>query len=140
MLGHFRDFDAAERLHGRAETLSSAARGCGWSVPACFISEDRYEEAGGVRGPLCGPWYRPAVQETAHLLQLLDRDEEAVCLLSDAAERIRAARWWPRLGVLQAEIGRHADAWQSWDRFDQLSPLLDGRTPLAGGSAVGHGL
>ena len=80
------------------------------------------------------PWYRPAVQETAHLLQLLDRDEEAVCLLSDAAERIESSPLVAQLGVLQAEIGRHADAWQSWDRFDQLSPLLDaqGRRWLAG--------
>ena len=71
------------------------------------------------------PWYRPAVQQMAHLLQLLDRDEEAVDLLTEAVDRIESCSVVAQLGVLQAEMKRHADSRRTWERFVETAPLID---------------
>ncbi|MHB1559833.1 MAG: C39 family peptidase, partial [Isosphaeraceae bacterium] len=129
VLGHFRDFDAAEQWLARAE---DAAPGEPWLLvqrAALFEMEDRYDEAldASRRSLEIRPWYRPAVQQRAHLLQLLDRDEDAVALLTEAADRIESASLVAQLGVLQAEMGRHADARRTWERMASF-PLIDDRT------------
>ncbi len=129
VLGHFRDFDAAELWLARAE---DAAPGDPWLLvqrAGLFEMEDRCDEAldASRRSLEIRPWYRPAVQQRAHLLQLLDRDDEAVALLTEAADRIESAAVVAQLGVLQAEMGRHADARRTWDRMASL-PLIDEKT------------
>ncbi len=49
-------------------------------------------------------------------------------LLSEAAERIESSALAAQLGVLQAEMDRHAEARQTWDRFAEKFPLIDDRT------------
>ncbi len=130
VLGQFRDFDAAESWLARAE---EAAPGFPWLLvqrSGLFAMEDRYDDAlAASRAALDGrPWYRPAVQQTAQLLQLLDRDEEAEALLAAAIDRIDSSGLVAQLGVLQGEMGRHAEARRTWDRFAETFPLIDSRT------------
>lgn len=136
ILGRLRDFDAAESWLARAEQVAPGRPWLWVERADLFELEDRYGDAlAAARQALAiRPWYPPAVQVTAHLLQLLDRDEEALSLLTEAVERIESSPLAAQLGVLQSEMGRYADASRTWDRFVELSPLLDerGRQWLAG--------
>ena len=127
VLGHLRDFDAAESWFARAEQVAPDRA---WIlVERADLSqlEDRYDEAlAAAREALAvRPWYLPAVHNAAHLLQLFDRDHEAAEFLTEAVERIESSPLVALLGVLQAEMGRHANARRTWDRFAEVSPLLD---------------
>jgi tetratricopeptide (TPR) repeat protein len=130
VLGQFRDFDAAESWLARAEDAAPARPWLLVQRSNLYEMEDRYDEAlDSARAALARrPWYRPAVQQAAHLLQLLDRDAEAVALLAEAVERIEGSAVAAQLGGLQAELGRHAEAMATWDRFAAMSPMIDGPT------------
>lgn len=95
----------------------------------CFLLEkqDRYAEglAAARRALELRPWYRPGVQHAAHMLQLLDRDAEALDLQEEAAGRLQSGPVVMQLAMLQTELGRHADARQTWDRLAGLSPLAE---------------
>ena len=69
------------------------------------------------------PLFRPAVQAAGHLLLVLDRDREALDLLTEAGERLECAAVVSQLAALQDELGRHEDARRSYERFGELSPL-----------------
>jgi tetratricopeptide (TPR) repeat protein len=127
VLARFRDFDAAETYLRRAEeTCPEQPWTC---MERAFVMEleDRYEEslAAERRALELRPWYRPAVQAAAHTLQLLDRDREGLELLQQAAERMESGLILAQLAALQAELGHHRDAQQSYERFAELSPLLE---------------
>jgi len=129
VLGRFRDFDASESYLSRAEEVCPNQP---WTcIERAFLLEleDRYEEslAASRRALELQPWYRPAVQAVAHTLQLLDRDKEALELLSQAAERIESGPVLAQLAVLQGELGHYHDAQRSYARFAELSPLLEKR-------------
>ncbi len=130
VLGHFRDFDAAEAWLARADEVSPRSPWLLVQRASLLAMEDRYDDAlSAAREALeRRPWYRSAVQQAAHLLQLLDRDEEAESLLAVAAEKIESSGLVAQLGVLQAEMGRHAEARRTWDRFADTFPLIDART------------
>ena len=127
VLGHLRDFDAAESWLARAEAVAPEQVWLLVQRSNLFEMDDRYDEAlaSSREAPARRPWYRPAVQQVVHFLQLLDRDEEAVALLTEAVERIESAAVVAQLGVLQAEMKRHADARRTWERFVATAPLLD---------------
>ena len=129
-LGGLRDFDAAEGYLTEAERI---APGRAWlRVERASLCElkDLYDDAlAAAREALVlWPWYRPAVQATAHYLQLLDREAEAVDFLVEASGRVGNGLIMAQLANLQLEIGRHADAMCSLDRFADLSPLIDDPT------------
>ena len=130
VLGQFRDFDAAESWLARADEVSPGSPWLLVQRASLLAMEDRYDDAlAAAREALeRRPWYRSAVQQAAHLLQLLDRDEEAESLLAVAAEKIESSGVVAQLGVLQAEMGRHAEARRTWDRFADTFPLIDTRT------------
>ncbi|HEY7310169.1 MAG TPA: tetratricopeptide repeat protein [Gemmataceae bacterium] len=127
VLGRFRDFDAAELYLRRAEEISPNQP---WTcLERAFLLEleDRYEEAlAATRRALeLRPWYRPAVQTAAHTLELLDRDREALELLTEGVERIESGLLLAQLATLQSELGNHRDALRSYERFAELSPLME---------------
>jgi tetratricopeptide (TPR) repeat protein len=127
VLGRFRDFDAAEAYLQRAEQVCPDQP---WTcLERAFLLEleDRYEEslAASRRALELRPWYRPAVQAASHELQLLDRDREALELLTEGAERIESGLILAQLATLQSELGHHQDARRSFERFAELSPLME---------------
>jgi tetratricopeptide (TPR) repeat protein len=129
-LGHLRDFDAADAWLARAEQTRPE-----WpwvQIERCSLleMEDRYDEAlAAARFSLeLRPWYRPGVQAVARMLQLLHRDQEAIALLIEAADRLENGPIVAQLATLQAEIGHHEDSRRSYDRYAELSPLLDRHT------------
>jgi tetratricopeptide (TPR) repeat protein len=81
--------------------------------------EDRYPDA--LRAAQMAleihPWYRPAVQSVAHMLQLLDRDGEAMKLLEEANRRIESGAVAAQLTAAQMESQDYDGATQSLDRF-----------------------
>lgn len=127
VLGLLRDFDAAEGWLARAEALAPQ-RPWPW-IERCSLLEleDRYEEslAAARRALELRPWYRPGVQAVAHVLQLLGRDRPALDLLAEAAGRLESTLVLHQLAALQDELGHHADARRTYDRFAELAVLIE---------------
>jgi cellulose synthase operon protein C len=127
ILGHLRDFDAAESWMARAERGAPDRPWLQVERAHLLELEDRYEESlEAARESLrLKPWFRPGAQATAHALQLLEREDEAVALLVEAVERIESGPLLAQLALLQSEMGKHADARRTLDRFDETCPLMD---------------
>lgn len=142
---HLRDFDVAEELLAQAEALEPE-RPWLWIERASVLElEDRYEEAltAARRSLELHPWYRPGVQDVANGLQLLDRDREALALLTEAAARLESSGVLAQLTLLQTELELFEEARRSLDRFAELSPLMEPEVErwLAGRRAdVAYGL
>jgi tetratricopeptide (TPR) repeat protein len=125
--GLLRDFDIAERWLERAEELDAGNPWICIERAGVLEQEDRYPDA--LRAAQMAleihPWYRPAVQSVAHMLQLLDRDGEAMELLEEANRRIESGPVAAQLTAAQMESQDYDGAAQSLDRFVELSPLLE---------------
>ncbi|HSZ57878.1 MAG TPA: tetratricopeptide repeat protein [Tepidisphaeraceae bacterium] len=122
----FRDFQEATRLLDRAENLATKA----WILverAALLERQDRYAEslATARRALELHPWHRPAVQAAAHLLQLIDRDDEALALLKTATTHTESVTVTLQLASLQTELRLYEDARQSFERAVELAPLAD---------------
>jgi tetratricopeptide (TPR) repeat protein len=125
--GGLRDFDAAEALLGRAEAGGHDPVWAAVIRARILEMEDRYAEA---EAPLrraleLRPLYRPAVQQLAHLLQLLDRDADALALLRAAAAVMESGPVCSQLAALETELGLHAEARETVERVAALSPLVE---------------
>jgi tetratricopeptide (TPR) repeat protein len=123
----FRDFETAEVWLARAGELCPDST---WiEVDRAFVleQEDQYEEAlaAARRSMQIQPWYYPAVAAAAHLLQLLDRDQESLRLLTDACGRLESAALYAQLAALQEELGLHAVSAQSLESFAAHAPLME---------------
>ncbi len=129
-LGRLRDFDAAESYLAEAERIAPDRAWILVERAELLEMEDRYQDAmaAACEALALRPWYRPAVQAKAHLLQLLDREEEAAEFLAEASRRLASGPIAAYLATVQGELGRHAEAMQSLDRFASLSPLIDAPT------------
>jgi tetratricopeptide (TPR) repeat protein len=127
VLGWLRDFEYAEAWLERAEVLAPDKPWLWIERCALMEREDRYEEAlAAARESLeLRPWYRPGVQAVAHLLELLDRDTEALELLKEATTKIQSGPVMAQLAVLQTELGQYEDARESWEKVAGLSPLME---------------
>ena len=128
-LARLRDFDAAESWLARADRISTNRAWLLVERADVYELEDRYDDAlAAAREALAHkPWYRPAVQTVARLLELLDRQPEAVELLAEASERIESAMLLAQQGALEDDLGRHADARRTWDRLVSTAPLIERR-------------
>jgi tetratricopeptide (TPR) repeat protein len=129
-LGGLRDFDAAESALDEAERVAPGRAWLRVERSSLFEMEDRYDDAlAAAREALAlRPWYIPAVQATAGLLQLRDREAEAADLLAEASDRLTSAAVAALLSNIQFELGRFEDATRSLDRFAALTPLIDAPT------------
>ena len=101
-----RDFSTAEVLLDRAVKLApkkSYPRLCRASL---LQYEDRYAEALAVAREVmrADPDYHQAVECASHLLTLLDRDQEAIELLTEAARHFEAGSLLAMLHVFQMEL------------------------------------
>ena len=122
-----RDFDRAERWLNRADTVAPNRPWPCIERSSAYEFADRPDDAlaSARRSLELHPWFRPGVQAAAHLLLRLGRDHEALDLLTDAAANLESGLVVAQLAGLQNDLGRHADAARSLDRFAELSPLME---------------
>ena len=127
VLGLFRDFETAEKWQARAEELAPDRAWLQVERSTLLEREDKYAEAMAAarRALELHPWYRPGVQAVAHLLQLNDRDREALELLREASVQLENGPIVMQLATLEQELGLHAEARASWERAVELSPLME---------------
>ncbi len=126
-----RDFDAAEHLLRQAEALAPADA---WvRLQRAYLLErlDQVEAAlETARSAIAlhpHPFYRAGVQTLAHLLQLLDRDEDAIRLLQEASQVLQNAHVAVQLYGLLSENRRWPEAVTALERSVALSPRLEAR-------------
>lgn len=107
----FRDFDAAEALFRASE--SAGADDPWWWVEFSRFREkqDRYAEAlTAVEHALkLAPNYRPSIETNAHLLMLLNRDDEALALLRQSVRQLQAGSLAQTLSILLSELEQHEE-------------------------------
>jgi tetratricopeptide (TPR) repeat protein len=124
-----RDFANAESLQARAEGVDPAGAWIRLQRAHLLERQDRVEEALDTARAACAlhphPFYRTGVQTCAHLLQLLDRDDEAIRLLQDAGAVLQSGPVAAQLFGLLSENGRWAGAAEALDRYEAMSPLLE---------------
>jgi cellulose synthase operon protein C len=135
VLARLRDFDRALRGLERAEELAPRRAWIQVERAAVLETADRTDDslAAARRALELQPWFRPAVQAVAHLLQKSGRDAEAAAFLETALPHLESGIVWAHLASLQLELARPEAALLSLDRYAELSPLLetDGRKWLA---------
>lgn len=127
ILGSVRDFHQAEAAFARALAADPDAP---WiHVEWSYVCEqrDRYDDAiaHAERSLALRPGYRPGVQALSHLCTLVGRDDEALALLSQAAEHMQSSSVCTQLVDLQIERREYEHAWEMLDRVERFSPLAD---------------
>lgn len=123
----YRDFENADDLLAAAEALAPQRPWICVERSVVLELQDRCEEAlaAARRSLEFAPWFRGGVQRAAHVLQLLDRDDEAHELLQEASSRIESAAVVGQLASLQDHLGRHGEALETLSRIDALIPLAE---------------
>lgn len=123
----FRDFGCATQWIQRADEIlpDDAWVYVEWSD--CLQCQDRYDEALEMarRALEVKPWYRPAVQQSGHLLRLLDRAQEAVALLEEATTRLESGAVVAQLATLHEELGNFATAKSWFEKLTELWPVRE---------------
>jgi tetratricopeptide (TPR) repeat protein len=122
-----RDFDRAERLLNRAETI------CPDRPWPCIERSSVYELADRIDDALAAarrslelfPWFRPGVQSVAHLLLRQGRDREALDFLVEANQQLESGLVAAQLAALQTDLGHYEDARRTLERYAELSPLME---------------
>lgn len=124
-----RDFSGADECIRRAEELDPKRAWIRLQRARLLEAQDRIEEAlelaQEARSFHPHPFYRTGVQTEVHLLQLLDRDDEAIQLLTDAMAVLQSGPVSAQLFALLSENGRWTEAESALARFEELSPLLE---------------
>ncbi len=124
-----RDFDTAEALLDRAELLAPAVAWVRLQRAYLLERQDRVEEALEIAKAACAlhphPFYRPGVQTCAYLLQLLDRDQDAIELLHDADAVLQNGPLAAQRYALLSENGCWSEAEAALSRFITFSPLIE---------------
>ncbi len=124
----FRDFGRAEEVLGWCE------RECEGNPWVAFLGARLKEMEDDYGAALASnevslrsrPLYRPALQQRAHLLQIMDRAEEALEFLDEMVGRTTSGLLELQRAQLLGELGRFEGALEGYDRFLELSPLADG--------------
>ena len=128
-LADLRDFARAESLLRAAEAADPDRPWVLLQRAHVLERQDRIEEALDAARLACSrhphPFYRPGTQEQAHLLQLLDRDDESIALLQAADAVLQSSPVAAQLYALLSENGRWKEAAAALGRFVALAPLLE---------------
>ncbi len=122
-----RDFAAADQWLNRAGQLAPNHPWVATTRAHVLELQDRYADAlDAARYALqLRPWFRPGVQAVAHVLQLLDQDEEALAFLLEATRHIVNMHVVRQLAALQQERQLYAEAAATLSRFVELAPLME---------------
>jgi cellulose synthase operon protein C len=126
-LGHFRDFDRAEILLQKAQTLDPDHAWLYVEKAWLLEKQDRYEEAleAAKHSLKLQLWHRSGISMLAHLLTLMEQRESAIELLTAADQDLEVASIVWQLAHLQDDVGDYAGAMRSYDRYAELTPLLE---------------
>lgn len=127
VLGALRDFELADLWLRRAEQTNGHPAWVLVTRSLVLEWEDRREEALAAAEEALShrPWYRPAVQSRAHLLTVLNRDDEAFEFLGEAAGQIECpALYWQLAGIYYEREEYERVTW-CLDQFETMSPLLE---------------
>ncbi len=127
VLSRLRDFDRAERCLQRADSLAPHRAWIQVERAAVLEAAEQYDEslAAARRALELQPWFRPAVQAVAHLLQKSGKDIAAADFLEEALPHLESGIVWAHLAALQLDLRRPEAARHSLDRYEELSPLLE---------------
>ena len=125
--GLFRDFERAEELLQRAALRPSKTPWLLVERGGLCLMKESWEEslALGRQALQARPWYRPAVQEVAQCLRTLDRHEEALAFLQEAAQRLESLPVLQQLANLQMDLEQYGPALQTLERASGFSPIMD---------------
>jgi tetratricopeptide (TPR) repeat protein len=126
VLAGVRDFESAEAWITKAEEAAPERPWISVERAVVLEAEDRHEAAleAARKALALRPWFRPAVQAAAHYLVQLNRDEEALALLREAAQRLESGDVILQLAALQTELGRFTEARENFERAVRFLPLL----------------
>ena len=122
-----KDFDRAERWFNRAEIVTPDRPWPAVERAGAYDLADRPADAlaAARRSLELSPWFRPGVQAVAHVLIKQGRDAEALDFLTEAATHLESGLVVAQLAALQTDLGHHADAARSLERYAELSPLIE---------------
>ncbi|MDB5311691.1 MAG: hypothetical protein JWO38_5893, partial [Gemmataceae bacterium] len=122
-----RDFDRAERWLNRADAVAPDRPWPAVERASAYEFADRLDDAlaAARRSVALHPWFRPGVQAVAHVLLRLGRDREALDFLTEAAGHLESGLVVAQLAAVQTDLGDHAAAARSLDRYADLSPLME---------------
>jgi tetratricopeptide (TPR) repeat protein len=123
----FRDFEAADGFWQRAEKIAPRAQGLHVARAVLLEREDRFEEglASARRAAELCTSHVGAVARSAHLLQKLERDEEALALLRSATARLESVPLLMQLAGLQSALELHREGLETLDRIRAVSTILE---------------
>ena len=129
-MSDLRDFTIAEKLIDRAESLAPKTPWIRLQQAYLYERLEKVDEALETASAACKlhryPFYRPGVQATAFLLQLLDRDEEAKELLERADANLQSASpLAAQLYALLCNLQQWGAAEGALERYATLSPLRE---------------
>jgi cellulose synthase operon protein C len=122
-----RDFDRAERLLNKAESITPERPWLCIERAATYEFADRYEDAlqATRRSLELHPHFRPGIQAEAHLLQLLGREREAIDRLTQIIDHIESGIIVAHLAGIHLDLGHYSDARRYYQRYAELSPLME---------------
>ncbi|MDB6057518.1 MAG: bepA 16, partial [Verrucomicrobiales bacterium] len=124
-----RNFSAAEKFLEQAEVALPNVPWVRLQRAHLLEQTEKVTEALEVARSACDlhkyPFYRPAVQTCAYLLQLLDRKDEAIDLLQRADASLQNSHVAAQLYVLYTETQRWAEAGAELDRYETLCPAME---------------
>jgi len=122
-----RDFDRAERFLNRAESQAHDRAWLSIERASAYEFAERFDDAlqAAKHSQELIPWFRPGVQATAHLLQVQGRENEALDHLTEAVQHIESGIVVAQLAAIQLDMGRTGDARTSYERYAELSPLME---------------
>ncbi len=125
-----RDFDRAERWLTKAESITHDRAWISVERAAVYEFAERWDDAlAAARKALeLVPDFRPGVQAEAHILQMLGKDKEALDRIVESSARIQSGIVVVQLAAMQMERRLYHDAQKSYERYRELSPLLEKET------------
>ena len=127
ILAVFRDFTAADALMQRALGAFPDHAWLWMEHAGLLRAQDRYEEALDASARLIelAPWRNWAVRTRVDLLQLQNRDAEALDLVSEAVSRTQNGYLAVLLASAHESAGRDADILRALDLAEARLPLAD---------------
>ncbi len=121
-----RDFESADALLDEALAIAPERPWIWVEKSGVLEMEDRPEEsiAAAQQALDLRPFYRPAVQTAAHCLVQMNRDQEAIALLTEAIDKLQSGDVIAQLAALQIELGRYDEARANFDGLEKYFPLM----------------
>jgi cellulose synthase operon protein C len=127
LLSEFRDFDAAIECIERAIAIDPQNYWLYVNQAWIWEEQDLYVEAlaAATKALEFKPNDSAAIMTIARMLTLLERDDEALDLLQQAMLQSESSAMAYTLAQLQIELGDYVGAQQSYQRYAELTPLLE---------------